>query len=105
MARVQRTTTFASELASDHLQLFALDPGMARSNFLRRVRHSLGLGVHRGWVKLLLDHTRDLVQHPNQPRDARTTDGDDPEAHAHYHQTHPSGKNGVLSFLGFMIIY
>ena len=37
------TSFVASELASDHLQFFALDPGMAKSIFLRRVRRSLGL--------------------------------------------------------------
>ena len=89
------TSFIASELASDHLQFFALDPGMVRSIFLRRVRRSLGLKAHRGWAKLLLDRTRDLVQHPNQPRNARTTDEDDAEAYTHYHQTHPPGRNGV----------
>ena len=89
------TSFIASELASDHLQFFALDPCMVKSIFLRRVRRSLGLRAHRGWAKLLLDRTRDLVQHPNQPRNARTTDEDDAEAHTHYHQTHPPGRNGV----------
>jgi hypothetical protein len=89
------TSFIASELASHHLQFFALDPGMVRSIFLRRVRRSLGLKAHRGWAKLLLDRTRDLVQHPNQPRNTRTTDEDDAEAHAHCHQTHPPGRNGV----------
>ena len=44
----------------------------------------------------MLDHCRDLVQNPNQPRPmaAEATDEDDKEAHAFYHHTQPPGYGG-----------
>ena len=44
----------------------------------------------------MLDHCRDLVQHPNQPRPmaAEATDEDDEEAHAFYPPTYPPCYGG-----------
>ena len=86
----------ASQLADEHLQFFDIDHGMCKSIFLQQVRRSLGLALHRGWAKLMLDRCRDLVQHPNQPRSmvSEATDEDDEEAHAFYHHTRPSGHEG-----------
>ena len=86
----------ASQLAEEHLQFFDIDHGMCKSIFLQQVRRSLGLALHRRWAKLMLDHCRDLVQHPKQLRSMATeaTDEDDEEAHAFYHHTHPPGYWG-----------
>ena len=59
------TSSVASELDSDHLHFFALDPGMDSSIFPRGVRRNIGFKVHRGWAKPLLDRTRDLAPHPS----------------------------------------
>ena len=74
----------ASQIADGHLQFFDIDHGMCKSIFLQRDRKRLGLALHRGWVKLVHDRCRDLVQHPNEPRPmaAEATDEDDEEAHA-----------------------
>ena len=63
---------------------------------VKKVSRSLGLALHRGWAKLMLDRCRDLVQHPNQPRPtaAKATDEDYVEAHAFYHHTHHPGYGG-----------
>jgi hypothetical protein len=83
----------ATELAADHLQFFDIDPKACKSMFLQQVRRSWGLAAHRGWAKLLLDRTRDLVEHPNQPRDTRTTNRDAAEAYMQHHDTNPPGRN------------
>ena len=62
--------------------------------FTQRIRSSIGLAVHRGWAKLLLDRYRDFVQDPRQPRThTRETDEDGAEAHEYFyfHQTHGRG--------------
>ena len=86
----------ASQLADGHLRFFDIDHGTCKSILLQQVRKSFGLALHRGWTKLMLDRSRDLVQHPHQPRPmaAEATDGDDEEARAFYHHTHPPGYGG-----------
>ena len=41
----------ASQLADEHLQFFDIDHGMCKSIFLQQVRRSLGLALHRRWVR------------------------------------------------------
>ena len=83
----------ACELNAEHLALFAaFDDAMneSRQMFTQRIRRSIGLAVHRGWAKLLLDRCRDLLQDPRKPcTHIRETDEDDAEAHEefHFHQT------------------
>ena len=61
----------------------------------QRIRRSLGLTVHRGWAKLLLDRCRDLVVDPRQPRThAHETDEDDAEAHEYFHLHQTRGRGG-----------
>ena len=61
----------------------------------QRTRRSIGLAVHRGWAKPLLDRCRDLVQDPQQPRTrTRETDKDDAEAHEHFHFLQTRGGGG-----------
>ena len=40
----------------------------SKQMFTQQIRRSIGLAVHRGWAKLLLDRCRDLAQGPRQPR-------------------------------------
>ena len=64
--------------------------GRTKFIFLQQARRSLGLALHRGWAKLMLDRCRDFVQHPNQPRStaAEAADEDNEEAHAFNHHTY-----------------
>ena len=55
----------ASQLADEHPQFFDIDHEMCKYIFLQQVRRSLGLALHHGWAKLMLDRFRDLVRHPN----------------------------------------
>ena len=43
----------ASQLADEQHQFFGIDHGTCKSIFLQQVRRSLGLALHRGWVKLM----------------------------------------------------
>ena len=72
----------ACELNAEHLALFDGAMNESKQISTQRTRRSIGLAVHRGWAKLLLDRCRDLVQDPRQPRThTRETDKDDVEAH------------------------
>ena len=62
----------ASQLAEEHLQYIDIGHGMCKSIFLQQVRRGLGLALHHGWAKIMLDRCRDLVQHPNQARPMAT---------------------------------
>ena len=63
--------------------------------FTQRIRRSIGLAVHRGWAKLLLDRCRDLFQDPRQPRThTREADEDDAEAHEYFHFHQTRGRGG-----------
>ena len=86
----------ASQLADERLQFFDTDHGPSKSIFLQQVRRGLGLALHRGWSKLMLDRCQDLVQQPNQPHptEALGTDEDDEEARAFYHHNHRPGFGG-----------
>ena len=84
----------ACELNAKHLALFDGAMKESKQMFTQRTRRSIGLAVHRGWAKLLLDRCRDLVQNPRQPRThTRETDEDDAEEHEylHFHQTRGRG--------------
>ena len=67
-----------------------------KSIFFQQVRTTLGLALHRGWVRLVLGRCRDRVKHPNQPRPtaAEATVEDDEETHAFYHHPYPPGYGG-----------
>ena len=59
--------------------------------FTQRIRRSIGLVEHRGWVKSLLD----LAQGPRQPRTyTRETDEDDAGTHVHFHFHQTRGMSG-----------
>ena len=90
------TDLIASQFAGGHHQLFDIDHGTCKSIFVQEVRRGLGLALHRGWAKLMLDRYRDLVQRPNQPRPtaAEATDENDEEENVLYHYTHPPGYGG-----------
>ena len=90
------TGLIASQLADELPQFVDLDHGTCKSISLQQVTRGLGLALHRGWAKLMLDRCQDLVLTPNQPRPtaAEPTDEDDEEAHALYRHTHPPGYRG-----------
>ena len=92
------TDLVACELSAEYLAFFDIAKKESKGIFTQRIRRSLGLAVHRGWAKLLLDRCRDLVEDPRQPRThARGPDEDDAEAreyfhfHFHFHQTRGRG--------------
>ena len=63
--------------------------------FTEQTRFSIGLAVHRGWAKFLLDICRDLVQDSRQPRThTRETDEDGAEAHEYFHFHQTRGRGG-----------
>ena len=84
----------ACELNAEHLALFDDAMNQSKQMFTKRMRRSIGLAIHRGWAKLLLDKCGDLAQDPRQPRThTREADEDDAEAHEyfHFHQTRGGG--------------
>ena len=86
----------ASLKNSEHLALFDGAMNESKKMFTQRIRRSIGLVVHRGWAKLLLDRCRDLLQDPRQPRThTRETYEDDAQAHEyfHFHQTRGRGDH------------
>ena len=85
----------ACELNAKHLALFDGAMNESKLMFTQRICRSIGLAVHRGWAKLLLDRCRDLVQDPRQPRThTRETDEDDAEAHEYFHFYKTCGGGG-----------
>ena len=58
----------ACELNAEHIAFFDDAMNESKQMFTQRIRRSIGLAIHRGWAKLLLDRCRDLVQDPRQPR-------------------------------------
>ena len=84
----------ACELNAEHLALFDGAMNESKKTSSQRIRHSIGLAVHRGWAKQLLGRCRDLDQDPRQPQThTRETDEDDAEAYEyfHFHQTRGGG--------------
>ena len=84
----------ACEFNAEHLALFDGAMNESKQMFTQQIRRSVGLAVHRGWAKLLLDRYRDLVQDSRQPRAyTREADEDAAEAHGHFrfHQTRGRG--------------
>ena len=57
----------ACELNAEPLALFDDAMNESKQVFTLRIRRSIGLAVHRGWAKLLLDRCRDLFQDPRKP--------------------------------------
>ena len=71
----------ARELNAELLALFDGAMNESKQMFSQQIRRSIGLSVHRGWAKQLLDRCRDLAQNPQQPcTHPRETDQDDAEA-------------------------
>ena len=82
------------ELSAEYLAFFDIAKKESKGTFTQRTRRSLGLAVHRGLAKLLLDRYRDLVEDPRQPRThAHETDEDGAEAreYSRFHQTRGRG--------------
>jgi hypothetical protein len=85
----------ACELSAEYLAFFDIAKKESKGIFMQRIRRSLGLAAHRGWVKLLLDRCRDLVEDPRQPRThTHETDEDDAKAHEYFHLHQTRGRGG-----------
>ena len=85
----------ACELNAEHLALFDGAMNESKQMLTQRTRRPIGLNVHRGWAKLLLDSCRDLLQDPRQPRThTRETDEDDAEAHVYFQLHQTPGRGG-----------
>ena len=83
MRQVRNPADFvACEHNAGHLALFDGAMNESKQMITQRTRRSLGLAVHRGWAKLLLDRCRGIVQGPRQPH-AHTCEGDEEDAEAH----------------------
>ena len=54
----------SSVLANEHCSFFADKPSEAKGMFTQRLFRSLGLAAQLGWVRLLVDRYRDLVEVP-----------------------------------------
>ena len=68
------------KLIAEHLTLFDDTPNESKQVFTQGIRRSIGIAVHRGWAKLLLDRFCELVLDPRQPRTyTRGADEDDAE--------------------------
>ena len=78
----------ACELIAEHPALFDGAMNVGKRMISQRIRRSIGLAVHRGRAKLLLERCRDLDQDPQQPR-THTSEKDEDGAAArgffHFH--------------------
>ena len=95
--RRRSATSLTSSRVSSAPSTFpsSTSPRRSKGIFTQRIRRSLGLAVHRGWAKLLLDRCRDLVEDPRQPRThTHETDEDDAEAHEYFHLHQTRGRGG-----------
>ena len=85
----------ACELSAENLAFFDIAKKESRGIFTQRIGRSLGLAVHRGWAKMLLDRCRGLAEDPRQPRmHAHETDEDEAEAHEYFHFHQTRGRGG-----------
>ena len=70
----------ACELNTEHLAFFDGAMNGSKQMFTQRINRSIGLAVHCGWAKLLLDRCRDFPRThgsrvPTHARQMRTTPG------------------------------
>ena len=70
--------------------------------YRQRIQKAWGHAAHRGWARLLLDRTRDLIIHGTAHRDASgvamPTDEDDQDDHFLFN--HPERGGGLCCHLG-----
>ena len=53
----------AHELARTHVSYYNGDAKRAKGMYRQRIQKAWGNTAHRGWARLLLDRTRDLIIH------------------------------------------
>ena len=89
----------ACGLSAENPALFDIAKDESKAMFTQRTRRSIGLAVHRGWAKLLLDRGRCLVEDPQQPRShtRETGEVDAAEANGHFHFHQTRGRGGSTS--------
>ena len=67
----------AHELARTHVSYYNDDAKRTKGMYRQRIQKAWGHTAHRGWARLLLDRTRDLIIHgPAHPRHQRHGDAD-----------------------------
>ena len=81
----------AHELARTHVSYYNDDTRRTKGMYRTRIQKAWGHTAHRGWARLLLDRTRDLIIHGSAHRGANgvamPTDEDDQDGHFFYN--HP----------------
>ena len=74
----------AHELARTHVSYYNDDAKRTKGMYRQRIQKAWGHTAHRGWARLLLDRTRDLIIHGPAHRGANgtiPTDEDDQDDH------------------------
>ena len=61
----------AHELVWTHVSYYNDDAKRTKGIYTQRIQRAWGHTAHRGWARLLLDHTRDLIIHGPAHRGAR----------------------------------
>ena len=71
------------DLARTHVSYYSDDAKRTKGIYRKRIQKAWGHTAHRGWARLLLDRTRDLIIHGSAHRGANgvamPTDEDDPD--------------------------
>ena len=91
----------AHDLARTHVSYYYNDAKRAKGMYRQRTQKAWGHTAHRGWARLLLDRSRDLIFHGLAHRGANgaaiPTDEDDQDGQLFYN--HPE-RGGLLCCLG-----
>ena len=92
----------AHDLARTHVSYYNDDAKRTKGMYRLRIQKAWVHTAHRGWARLLLDRSRDLIIHGPAHRGANgaamPTDEDDQDGHFFYN--HPERGGYVLSCLG-----
>ena len=79
------------DLARTHVSYYNDDAKRTKGMYRQRIQKGRGHMAHRGWARLLLNRTRDLIIHDPAHRGANgaamTTDEDDQDGH--FFSNHP----------------
>ena len=81
----------AQELARTHVSYYNDDAKRTKGMYRQRIQKAWGHTAHRGWARLLLDRTRDLIIHGPAHRGAISTamPTDEGDQDGHFLFNHP----------------
>ena len=86
----------AHELARTHVPYYSDDSNRTRGIYRQRIQKAWGHTAHRGWARLLLDRSRDLIIHGPAHRGANgasmPTDEGDQDGHFFFNQPGRGGN-------------